>query len=105
VASQNLALKKKFRRNVEEKLELAAAKNSALIVEWELSPQYDRVALVCGEERFSDQVVIHVATSVVRLLGVGKRMGIVDKDLSRVVVECYSTGSGHSLFAREYGVE
>jgi hypothetical protein len=105
VARPELALKKKFRRNVEEKLELVTTNNSTVILSWELSPTYDRVSLVCGEQTFSDRAVIHLATSLVRLLGVGKRMGIVDRDLRRLVVECYPPHRKHALFAREYGLD
>lgn len=101
----DLSLQRTFRKNVEERLTTAAERNADLIVSWELSKSYDRVALVCGEERFSDRAIVHLATSLVRLLGVGKRMGLVDRDLNVLTVECFPQQGTDAIFARAYGVE
>ena len=101
----DLSLQRRFRKNVEERLATATERNADLIVSWELSKGYDRVALVCGEERFSDRAIIHLATSLVRLLGVGKRMGLVDRELNVLTVECFPRQGTDTLFTRAYGVE
>ena len=105
MVAPELSLQRTFRKNVEEKLTTATTRNSDVIVSWELSTSYDRVALVCGEERFSDRVIIHLATSLVRILGVGKRMGLVERNLDSLTVECFPPHSDTAMFASTYGVE
>ncbi len=99
------AVRRTFRKNLEEKLQLASVNNSQLIVSWELSDSFDRAGLVCQEEVFNAQVVEHVAASLIRLLGVGKRLGLVDRGMSSFTVECYPPSGNESLFARTYTVD
>jgi hypothetical protein len=105
VAIVDPAVRRKFRQDLEEKLELASVNNSGLIVSWELSDSLDRAGLVCQEKAFNAQVVEHVAASLIRLLGVGKRLGLVDRDMSSFTVECYPPQGNQSLFARTYSVD
>jgi hypothetical protein len=90
---------------LEGKLEVAALNNQKVIVSWELSPAFDRVAIVCHEATFSERVIDHVATSVTRLLGVGKRLDLVDRGLNTVTVECRPSAGATVLFHRVYAVE
>lgn len=99
------AVRRKFRKTLEGKLEVAALNNQRLIVSWEVSAAYDRVALVCHESTFSERVVDHLATSVTRLLGVGKSLEIVDRSLSAVTVECVPQAGSTVLFRRVYDID
>ena len=101
----DVSLQRTFRKNVEDRLATATTRNAGLIVSWELSKSYDRVALICGEERFSDRAIVHLATSLVRILGVGKRMGLVERNLDSLTVECFPPHSDTAMFASTYGVE
>ena len=99
------SVRRKFRKTLEGKLEVAALNNQKVIVSWELSPGFDRVAIVCHEATFSERVIDHVATSVTRLLGVGKRLDLVDRGLNAVTVECRPSAGTTVLFHRVYAVE
>lgn len=105
MSQPDVALQRKFRKNVEEKLEIVAHNNVGAIVSWEVSKSYNHVALVCGEEHFRERVIVHLATSLSRLLGVGKRMGLVDSDMESFTLECCLANSDDVVFARDYGVE
>jgi hypothetical protein len=105
MAGPDVALQRTFRKNVEEKLETASVNNAGVIVSWELSESYDRVSLVCGETRFSDRVLLHLGTSLSRLLGVGKRLGLVDSSMRSFTMECYPVGGDEPLFVDDYRVE
>jgi hypothetical protein len=105
VRTTDPAVTLQFRGDLEQKLELASAKNLPLIVSWELSDSYDRADLVCDEGAFNAEVVEHVAASLIRLLGVGKRLGLVDRNLRNFTMECFPRGSGQSIFLRTYEVE
>lgn len=105
MAGPDLALQRKFRKNVEEKLVTASTNNAGVIVSWELSKSYSHVSLVCGETRFSERVILHLATSLCRLLGVGKRMGLVDPTMSSLTVECFPPHSDVPIFVGDYRVE
>jgi hypothetical protein len=63
------------------------------------------VAIVCHESTFSERVIDHLATSVTRLLGVGKSLEIVDRGLTNVTVECFPQAGSTVLFRRVYAVE
>jgi hypothetical protein len=60
---------------------------------------------VCHESTFSERVIDHLATSVTRLLGVGKSLEIVDRGLNSVTVECFPQAGDTALFRRVYAVE
>jgi hypothetical protein len=99
------ALRRKYRKNLEEKLELVAANNPGLIVSWELSPSLDRADLVCGESVFSEQVMEHLAQSLTRLLSVGKRLGLVEREKRSFTMECMLPTESQPMFTRTYDVE
>ncbi len=101
----DLAVRRKFRKTLEGKLEVAALNNQRVIVSWEVSPTYDRVAIVCHESNFSERVIGHLATSVTRLLGVGKSLEIVDRGLTAVTVECFPKAGSTILFRRVYAID
>ncbi len=105
MANLDPEFRQQFRKTVEEKLQLASSHNSDLIVSWELSDTYDRAGLVCQEKVFNAQVVEHVAASLIRLLAVGKRMGLVSRDMRNFTIECFPAEGETSLFARTYAVE
>lgn len=56
------------------------------------SADYGHLSLTCHGDVFEPSVVEHLATSLTRILGVGKRMGIVDRGLKEFTIEC----SGHA---------
>jgi hypothetical protein len=99
------AVRRKFRKTLEGKLEVAAINNQRVIVSWEVSAAYDRVAIVCHESTFSERVIDHLATSVTRLLGVGKSLEIVDRGLNTVTVECFPQAGSTVLFRRVYALD
>jgi hypothetical protein len=99
------AVRRKFRKTLEGKLEVAALKNQRVIVSWEVSSSYDRVAIVCHEATFSERVIDHLATSVTRLLGVGKSLEIVDRNLTSLTVECVPQAGTAVLFRRAYPID
>ena len=101
----DLAVRRKFRKTLEGKLEVAALNNQRVIVSWEVSATYDRVAIVCHESTFSERVIDHLATSVTRLLGVGKSLEIVDRGLNTVTVECVPQAGSTVLFRRVYPID
>jgi hypothetical protein len=96
------AVRRKFRKTLEGKLEVAAINNQRVIVSWEVSAAYDRVAIVCHESTFSERVIDHLATSV---LGVGKSLEIVDRGLNTVTVECFPQAGSTVLFRRVYAID
>ena len=99
------ALRRKFRKTLEAKLDVAALNNQRIIVSWEVSSSYDRVAIVCHESAFSERVIDHLATSLTRLLGVGKSLEIVDRNLTTVTVECLPQAGTAVLFRRAYSID
>jgi len=105
VAKVDPGLAGTFRHNVEEKLERATLKNSSLILRWELSDTFDRADLVCDETVFNQQVIEHVATSLIRLLSVGKKLGVVDRKLDKFTMQCWPQDSKNPLFRRSYQLE
>lgn len=88
MAVVDAALRRKFRRTVEERLEVATVQNARMILSWELSPTFSHLALTCHGDVFEPRVVEHLATSLTRIIGVGKRMGLVDRGLSKLTIEC-----------------
>jgi hypothetical protein len=70
-----------------------------------VSAAYDRVEIVCQESTFSERVIDHLATSVTRLLGVGKSLEIVDRGLNTVTVECFPQAGSTVLFRRVYAID
>jgi hypothetical protein len=104
VPEKNSAFRKTFRGNVEAKLHLASANNSGVILSWELSESFDRADLVCGEAAFNPRVIEHLATSLTRLIGVGKRLEVVDREVRSLTVECRPSTGGEALFERTYEV-
>lgn len=105
MAGPDLALRRKFRKNVEEKLELVAHNNRGVVVSWTVSKSYNRITVVCGEGQFSERVMVHLATSLSRLLGVGRGMGLVDSAVKSFTLECFVPSSEEPIFVRDYGVE
>lgn len=99
------ATRRTFRKTLEDKLRVAASNNQGLIVSWELSRSFDRVAIVCHEATFRARVIDHLATSLTRLLGVGKRLDLVERDLRALEVECFPEAGGDALLRRVYNVE
>jgi hypothetical protein len=99
------ALRRKYRQSLEEKLELVTANNPGFIVSWELSASLDRVDLVCTEVGFSKQVIEHLAQSLTRLLGVGKRMGLVERQHSSFIMHCVPPALTEPIFSRTYEVQ
>lgn len=99
------ALLRKFRKNVEEKLEIVEQNNAGVILSWEISRTYDRISVVCGEGQFNERVIVHLATSLSRLLGVGKRMGLVERTITGFTLECFGPSSDVAVFVRDYEVE
>lgn len=99
------ALRRKFRKTLEAKLDVAALNNQRVIVSWEVSSLYDRVAIVCHESTFSERVIDHLATSLTRLLGVGKSLEIVDRNLTSMTVECVPQSGSAVLLRRVYPVD
>jgi hypothetical protein len=95
----------KFRETLEGKLDVAAHNNPKTIASWELSSSLDRVTIVCTEEPLSERVIEHIASSVTRLLGVGKRLDIVDRTLRAVTVECLPQAGNPVLLRRVYAVD
>lgn len=92
MATVDTALRRKFRRTVEERLEVATANNSRMVLSWELTTELNHVALTCHGDVFEPAVVEHLATSLTRMLGVGQRLGIVDRTLREFTIEC----TGHA---------
>lgn len=99
------ALRRKFRKGVEEKLELARVNNPGVIVSWTLSSECDRVDLVCDQTVFNERVINHLGESLVRLLGVGKQMGLVDREIRALVVECVSQQTSGVAYFAHYEVD
>lgn len=85
-------MRRKFRRTVEERLDVATANNSRMILSWDLAANLNHVALTCHGDVFEPSVVEHLATSLTRMLGVGQRLGIVDRTLRELTIEC----TGHA---------
>lgn len=98
------SLHRQFRRTLEEKLELARRNNSRMVVSWELSKTLESVELVCGETFFDATVVDHIATSLTRMLGVGRRMGLVDREVRHFTMRCTSLEAGTPSFVQSYEV-
>ena len=98
----DLALRSKFRKTVEEKLHIVATNNPTVIVSAEISPSLDAVSLVCHEQAFNERVVNHLAVSLVRLLGVGQRLLIVDRTVTTMTIQCVPTTGGSVFFRRTY---
>jgi hypothetical protein len=49
-------------------------------------------------------VIEHLATSLTRLIGVGKRLEVVDREVRSLTVECRPSTGGEALFVRTYEV-
>jgi hypothetical protein len=77
---------------VEERLEVATANNARMLLAWDLAANFDHLAITCHGATFEPSVIEHLATSLTRMLGVGKRMGIVDKGLLQLTIVC----TGHA---------
>jgi hypothetical protein len=105
VPTANPSVRGEFRKNLEERLERASSKNSLLIVSWELSEELDRAGLVCRENAFDGQVIEHVAASLIRLLGVGRRLGLVDRQTRHFTLECFPEGSTKEIYKRTYTLD
>jgi len=105
VATVDLALRRKYRKSLEEKLQLVSGNNPGLIVSWVLSSSLDRADLVCGENVFSEQVIEHLAQSLTRLLSVGKRLGLVDRTMRSFTMECVLPTAATPIFSRTYEVD
>ena len=94
-----------FRKTLERKLEVASVNNTGLIMSWEISPRYDHVRLICDRDVFQENVVGHVATSLTRLLGVGKRLGFVERNLGTVTIECVAQKGLKGISIRTYSID
>lgn len=99
------ALAQKFRDQVEGRLEVAVANNPRVMVSWELGSALDRVVFVCNENFFEERLIGHISTSLTRMLSVGRRMGLVDKDVSTVTLECVPQDGSTPLFVRQYELD
>lgn len=105
MATADPSVLREFRKNLEDRLERASTTNSSLIVSWELSEELDRAGLVCRESAFDGQVIEHVAASLIRLLGVGKRLGLVDRQMPIFTLECFPEGSSKEIYKRTYSLD
>lgn len=92
MATVDSALLRKFRGTVEDRLEVATANNARMLLAWDLAAGFDHLALTCHGEVFEPSVIEHLATSLTRMLGVGKRLGIVDRGLRQLTIVC----TGHA---------
>jgi len=101
----DLAVRQEFLKTLEGKLEVAAINNPKAISSWKLSSSLDCVTIMCTEESLSEPLIEHIATSVTRLLGVGKRLNMVDRSLRAVTVECWPEAGNSVLLRRVYAVD
>lgn len=99
------SLRRTFRKTVEGRLAVVVANNPTVIVSSELSASLDTVSLVCHEDTFSARVVNHLGESLVRLLGVGRRLLIVDRGMTTVTIHCVPAGGGPALFSGTYSLD
>jgi hypothetical protein len=99
------SVRQELRKTLEGKLEVAAINNPQAITSWDLSSSLDRVTITCTEDSLSELVIEHIATSVTRLLGVGKRLNMVDRTLRAVTVECLPEAGNSVLLRRVYAVD
>ena len=98
------SFRKKFRKNVEQKLAVAAANNPRVIASWELSPRLDRVDVVCHENTFDERVIAHLESSLLRMLGVGKTLGALDPQIETFTVNCVGARASEILSRKSYEV-
>ncbi len=99
------SLRRKFRKTVEGKLETAALHNPGLIKSWDLSRSFAMVKVFCPVASIEENVLHHLATSLTRQLGVGKSLGLVERNLERFTMECCDVETGDTIFARIYPVD
>lgn len=104
MSSSDLTFRRKFRKIVEQKLDVATTNNPRVIASWELSRQLDRVDLVCHENSFDEQVISHLGASLIRLLGVGKSLGALDSQVQTFTVNCVGTDTSEILVHNSYQI-
>ena len=98
------SFRKKFRKNVEQKLAVAANNNPRVIDSWELSPSLDRVDVVCHENTFDERVIAHLESSLLRMLGVGKTLGALDPQIETFTVNCVGTETSEIVALNHYQI-
>ena len=104
MSSTDPTFRRKFRKNVEEKLTVATTNNPRVIASWELSRQLDRVDVVCHENSFDELVISHLGSSLIRLLGVGKSIGALDARVDTFTVNCVGTDTREILVQNSYQI-
>jgi hypothetical protein len=104
MSSPNASFRQKFRKNVEQKLDVATKNNPRVIAGWELSRQLDRVDVVCHENSFDEQVISHLAASLIRLLGVGKSLGALDPQIQTFTLNCVGRHTSEILTQNSYPI-
>ena len=102
--SKDPTFRRKFRKNLEQKLTVAATNNPRVIASWELSRQLDRVDVVCHESFFDELVISHLGSSLTRLLGVGKSLGALDSQVHTFTVNCVGTDTSQVLVQNSYQI-
>lgn len=96
------AIQRTFVKSLEDKLNTAQANNPTLIVAWELLPELSQVNLILRSVATHDPVIDHLGASLVRLLNVGKKLGLVERDLVRLEITCFSQKGKKVLFSNGY---
>jgi hypothetical protein len=104
VPSTDPSFRRTFRKNLEQKLVVATTNNPRVISSWKLSPQCDRVDVVCHETSFDAQVISHLGSSLLRLLGVGKKLGAVDSRVATFTLSCVGSHSSEILSRTSYEI-
>jgi hypothetical protein len=59
-----------------------------MIGHWTLSAEFDRVSLSCHAEFLDSAVIDHIGQSLTRLLGVGRKIGLVDSGTRSITLTC-----------------
>jgi hypothetical protein len=104
MSSSDPTFRRKFRKNVEQKLNVATTNNPRVIASWELSRQLDRVDVMCHENSFDERVISHLEASLIRLLGVGKSLGALDSQVQTFTVSCVGTDTSEILAQNSYQI-
>lgn len=99
------ALRRSFYKSLEDKIHRASAQNPGVLVSWELAKSCDHLTIVCEESPLRDTVIRHLADSLTRLLGVGRRMGLVEKTLSELTIESVAEAGLIPLSSHRYPVQ
>lgn len=99
------AFRRSFQKSLEQKIAHAQAQNPGVLVSWELSKACDHLIIVCDDSPMRETVVRHLADSLTRLLGVGKRMGLVERSVSALIVKTFAQVGNTPLSSHLYPVD